>query len=92
MTHDDHRALADAARRRREREARWRREGERPPARNLAMIGALGWLVVAPMLGGVLLGRWRDGLLGSGIVFTAALVLLGAAAGLWLAWRRMNEE
>lgn len=92
MAVDDEDRLADAARVRREREARWRREGERPPGRNLAMIGALGWLVAAPTVGGVFLGRWLDGLRGGGIMFTAALVLAGAALGLWLVWHRMNEE
>ena len=56
------------------------------------MIGAYGWLVIAPTVGGVFLGRWLDGLRGGGIVFTAALVLLGAGAGMWLMWRRMNED
>ena len=88
----DNHDLAEAARRRRARQARWQQEGERPLARNLAMIGALGWLVVAPMVGGVFLGRWLDGLRGGGIMFTAALVLAGAAAGMWMVWRRMNEE
>ena len=88
----DNHELAEAARRRRARQARWQQEGERPLARNLAMIGALGWLVVAPMVGGVFLGRWLDGLRGGGIMFTAALVLVGAGLGMWMVWRRMNEE
>jgi ATP synthase protein I len=92
MAADDEERLAQAARRRREREMHWRREGERPLGRNLAMIGAYGWLVIAPTVGGVFLGRWLDGLRGGGIVFTAALVLLGAGAGMWLTWRRMNED
>jgi len=92
MAADDEERLAQVARRRHAREMRWRREGERPLGRNLAMIGAYGWLVIAPTVGGVFLGRWLDGLRGGGIVFTAALVLLGASAGMWLMWRRMNED
>ena len=84
--------LSQAARRRHAREARWRREGERSLGRNLAMIGAYGWLVVAPAVDGAFLGRWLDGLRGDGILFTAALLLLGAGAGMWLIWRRMNED
>lgn len=92
MTANDEEHLAQAARRRHARDARWRREGERSLGRNLAMIGAYGWLVVAPAVGGAFLGRWLDGLRGGGILFTAASVLLGAGAGMWLMWRRMNEE
>lgn len=92
MVTGDEEHLAQAARRRHDREARWRREGERPLGRNLAMIGAYGWLVVATTVGGAFLGRWLDGLRGGGIVFTAALVLLGAGAGMWLMWQRMNED
>lgn len=92
MAADDEERLAQAARRRHAREARWRREGERSLGRNLAMIGAYGWLVVVPTVGGVFLGRWLDGLRGSGILFTGALVVLGAGAGMWLMWRRMNED
>lgn len=92
MAEGENDRLAKAARQRQAREDRWRREGERPIGRNLAMIGAYGWMVVAPTVGGAFVGRWLDGLRGGGIVFTAAMVLLGAAAGLWLVWRRMNEE
>lgn len=92
MEADDEERLAQAARRRHARKIRWSREGERPLGRNLAMIGALGWLIVAPIVGGAFLGRWLDGLLGGGIVCTAALVLLGAGVGMWLMWRRMNED
>jgi ATP synthase protein I len=56
------------------------------------MIGAYGWLVVVPAVGGAFLGRWLDGLRGSGVLFTAALVLLGAGTGMWLIWRRMHED
>lgn len=78
--------------RRRERRARGEREGERSLAENLAMIGALGWLVVLPALAGVALGRWIDRRAGGGITFTAALLVVGLALGCWLAWKRMHER
>lgn len=78
--------------RRRRRRERGEREGERSLAENLAMIGALGWLVVLPALAGVALGRWMDRRTGSGITFTAALLVVGLALGCWLAWKRMHER
>ena len=84
--------LDETVERRRERRARWEREGERSLAENLAMVGSLGWLVVVPALAGVFLGRWIDGRMSTGITFTAALLTLGLAAGCWLAWRRMHER
>lgn len=84
--------LAGPVRRRREQRETWAREGERPVGRNLAMIGALGWLVVAPTLLGLFAGRWLDGWLGGGVFWTASLLFAGVAVGGWLAWRRVVEE
>jgi len=81
-------ALEDAVRKRREREAEGR--AERSFARNLAMIGALGWLIVTPAVIGVFAGRWLDRALGGGIMFSSALLFAGVALGGWLAWKRMN--
>lgn len=89
MDPDDGR-LVEAARRRARRAADGERE--RPVARNLAMIGAYGWIVAGLAVGGAFLGSWLDRRLGGGIMFSAALVMIGAGIGLWLVWRRMNEE
>ena len=59
---------------------------------NLSMIGALGWLIVAPTLLGVFLGRWLDSKLGTGVTFSGALTFAGACFGFFLAWHRMNEK
>lgn len=91
-TSTDSDRLAAAARRHHRRRADWDRDGERSVGRNLALIGALGWLVVLPALGGLALGRWLDGALGTGVTFAAAGLLLGVSLGFWLAWRRMHEE
>ena len=80
--------LEEAVRTRREREARAR--GEHSFAHNLAMIGALGWLIVTPTLLGLFAGRWLDRISGGGIMFSGALLVLGVTLGGWLAWRRMN--
>lgn len=84
--------LEDAVRTRRERRARWDREGERSVGQNLAMIGVLGWMILAPALLGVVAGRWLDGRLGSGIFWTLGLLVAGLALGCALAWRWMYRE
>ena len=77
----------------REHQAR-RSQGERqgPPslARQFATIGVLGWLVVTPALLGLALGRWLDRAAGSGVFWTAPLLILGLAAGCWVGWRWMQ--
>ncbi len=81
-----------AVRLRQERQNEWQRSGERPLWRNLSMIGALGWLIVTPTLLGVLIGRWLDVRFGSGIFWSGALIMLGAAFGGYLAWQRISKE
>lgn len=70
---------------------RARRQGPPSLARQLAMVGALGWTLVLPILGGAALGRWLDGLAGGGITFSAGLIVAGAALGFWMLWKRMHE-
>jgi ATP synthase protein I len=79
--------LRDAVRRRRELREH---AGERSLAQNLAMVGVLGWTIVLPGLFGVALGRWLDRALGTGIMFTSALVFIGLGIGCAFAWRRMH--
>ena len=81
-----------AVRLREKRHKRWTKEGERSLWQNLSMVGALGWLIVTPTLLGVLIGRWLDGVYGTGIFFSGALIFLGVAFGSYLAWKRVNKE
>jgi len=55
-------------------------------------IGALGWLIVTPLLAGVFIGRALDRVSGSGIFWSGTLIVLGLVLGCWLAWKRMMEE
>src|SRR5262245_36258422 len=88
----NHDRLDEAVRIRRERRARGQREGERSMGQNLAMIGALGWTIVAPTLAGIFAGRWLDRQFGSGIFWTLGLLVAGLALGCTFAWKRMQSE
>jgi ATP synthase protein I len=58
----------------------------------LGQIGVLGWAILMPILIGVVAGRWLDKAFGSGIMLTAALIMIGAAIGLWSAWKWMHSS
>ncbi len=90
QTEPDRDALHAAVRARRARQARREREGEGSLARDLALVGVLGWTIVGPMLLGLFAGRWLDHRLGSGIFWTGGLLALGLAIGCVLAWRRVR--
>ena len=44
------------------------------------------------MLLGVFAGRWIDAKFGTGIFWTAPLLLLGVALGCWSAWKWMKSD
>jgi len=88
----NHERLQQAVRTRRERRKLWQQEGERSLGGNLAMIGALGWTIVLPILIGIFAGRWLDQYLSTGVFWTLGLLVAGLAAGCTLAWKRMHGE
>lgn len=92
MTEEPKSPLGDAVAKRRTRRERWAREGERSMGRNLAMIGAIGWTIVIPTLGGIFLGKWLDRLHATGIFWTMGLLTAGLGIGCYLAWKRMERE
>jgi ATP synthase protein I len=87
----DQRELDEAVRVRRARRELGRHDGERSLAQNLALAGVLGWTIVLPSLAGILLGRWLDRMLGTGIVLTSALLFIGVVVGCAFAWRRIHQ-
>ena len=88
---DEQDPMVQGVRLRNERNRRWLRDGEPSVARHLAQIGVLGWIIVVPILIGIFAGRWLDETLGSGLFYTAPLLMLGAVLGFWSAWRWMNS-
>ncbi|MGF7212735.1 ATP synthase protein I [Skermanella aerolata] len=84
--------LVTGVRLRRERHRRWLRDGDPSVARHLAQIGVLGWIIVVPILIGIVTGRWLDQALNSGLFCTAPLLMLGAALGCWSAWKWMKNS
>lgn len=79
-----------SVRMRRQRQRRWRQEGEPSLGKYLAQVGVLGWIIVIPALIGLFLGRWLDHDFGTGIFWSAPLLMLGTALGFWSAWRWMH--
>ena len=87
-----HERMEEAAARAAKRDQAARAEREPTFAARLGQIGVLGWAIVAPILLGVVIGRWLDRAFDAGVFFTAPLIMLGAAAGLWTAWRWMHRQ
>ena len=86
---EDRDALVDGVQRRQQRHQAWLRDGGPSTARRLGQIGVLGWIIVTPMLAGLFAGRWLDHRFGSGLFWTAPLLMVGAGLGCWSAWRWM---
>jgi ATP synthase protein I len=84
--------LAGTVRQERQRQQRWLREGEPSLARFIGQIGVLGWIIVAPTLIGLFVGRWLDHRFGSGIFWTAPWLLIGVVVGCWSGWRWMHRQ
>jgi len=84
--------MAAAVHKQEERQKRWRSEGEPSVVRFVGQIGVLGWIIVGPTLVGLFIGRWLDRSLGTGIFWSAALLVLGVAFGFWSGWKWMHRQ
>ena len=84
--------VAEAAR----RAAKRAQEGRDVPEPSLGVrfgqIGILGWTIVVPTLLGLFVGRWLDRAFATGVFFSAPLIMIGAAFGMWSAWRWMHKQ
>jgi ATP synthase protein I len=60
--------------------------------RGISLIGAVGWMVVIPAVGGAFIGRYLDAAFTSGIFWTLPLLLVGLLVGCTSAWRYVRRE
>ena len=58
----------------------------------LAILGVIGWSIVAPTLAGVALGVWIDRRWPGRISWAVTLLVAGLLLGCVMAWRRIREE
>ena len=92
MRGDDLDRLARAAKTAAKHQAEGRADPEPSLGTRLGQIGILGWTIVVPTLLFLFVGRWLDRSFGTGIFFSAPLLMAGAAVGFWSAWRWMNRQ
>jgi len=84
--------MTDAVRKLNVRRHDWLREGEPSMAQYVGQIGVLGWIIVAPTLIGLFIGRWLDRWFGTGIFWSAPLLGVGLIIGCWSAWKWMHRQ
>lgn len=84
--------VAEAARRAADRARSGAETPEPSLGSRLGQIGILGWTIVVPALLGLFLGRWLDRVTGSGVFFSAPLLMVGVAIGFWSAWKWMERS
>lgn len=58
----------------------------------LGAMGTIGWLVIIPILLGILIGSWLESVLISDFPWKLVLMLLGVITGCWNAWRWVARE
>jgi ATP synthase protein I len=85
-------ALARAAREAVQLTRRAELEPEPSLGSRLGQIGILGWTIVLPTLLGLAVGHWLDKRFATGVFFSAPLLMVGAAIGLWSAWKWMHRQ
>jgi ATP synthase protein I len=84
--------IGRAARQAGKRAREARDEPEPSLGSRLGQIGILGWSIVIPTLLGLVIGHWLDRHFGTRVFFSAPLLMIGAAFGLWSAWKWMHRQ
>jgi ATP synthase protein I len=89
---DDNDRMGRAAQQASSRDRAAREEPEPSLGSRLGQIGILGWSIVIPTLLGLVIGHFLDRHFGAGVFFSAPLLMIGAAFGLWSAWKWMHRQ
>ena len=58
----------------------------------MALVGSVGWMIVLPMVCGVMGGKWLDERLGTNLSFTLGFLLLGLVVGAYSVWRLLWRD
>lgn len=85
-------ALTRALARDKARRERARREPVGNLWRQVARVGTLGWMIVAPIVLGAVVGHLIDVRMGTGVTWALALIMLGVATGGYSLWRVLEEN
>ena len=91
MTNDRGEKLAGIAERKRALEEEERREGDLSFWRGMAMIGAIGWMIALPTIGGAALGWWIQHTFEIESPWSVFLMLVGLGTGCYAAWREVDK-
>jgi len=92
VTAPDQDSLANAAQAAAKRDAKGRADPELSLGARLGQVGVLGWYIIVPTLLGLFVGRWLDRQSGTGLFFSAPLLIIGASVGFWSAWKWMHRQ
>jgi len=91
MTLEPERQLAQIAERKRMLEEEERREGDLSFWKGMSMIGAIGWMISLPTIGGAALGWWIQNRYESPYAWSITLMLIGLAFGCYTAWKGIGK-
>lgn len=62
------------------------------PLRAFSVFGIVGWSIAVPIVAGALGGNWLNRVAPQNFSWTIALILGGAAIGIFIAWRWLSKE
>lgn len=87
-----HDSSADTIRGTAKRMQRARSKPGESPLRGFSVFGIVGWSIAVPIVAGALGGGWLNRVAPQNFSWTIALILGGAAIGMFIAWGWLSKE